>query len=114
MPSLVPKPAVNSISRLVYDFNKPQWMIKELICDINMGLKMFKLISQRNFLTKCRSLKICPMEIRNLASRIASDRRRVFDWRQEDAMMKTRITNTNKDIKKIKEEWRISTTKIRE
>ena len=54
------------------------------------------------------------MEIRNLASRIASDRRRVFDWIQEDAMMKTRITNTNKDIKKIKEEWRISTTKIRE
>ena len=88
MPTLIKRPAAASVYGLVTRFNIPRCMIPEMLCDINTGLKTFKLISQRNFLTQCRRLKVCPPEIKNLASRINSDRTKQTNYKYEDNIMK--------------------------
>ena len=105
MPRLIEKPAVDSITRLIRSHNIPLRMISELTKDIEMGLKMFRQISQRNFLTKCCSLNICPREIKSLAARITSNRTRIESQEYENMIMKHRIKYIENDILSMKQEW---------
>ena len=89
-------------------------MIPEMLSDINTGLKLFKLISQRNFLTKCRKLKICPPEIRNLASRINSDKRKQASDHYEDIIMKARIKSAIKEVETTRRLWNVKSKNLRE
>ena len=98
MPHLIKKLAVDSIVQMIKANNIPHRMIPELIRNVEMGLKIFKQISQRNFLTRCCHFNICPSEIRSLASRLTSNRSQVYDPKYEVTIMKRRINYINIDI----------------
>ena len=89
-------------------------MIKKLLEDIENGFKVQKAVAQRNFLKKCRTLKICPPEIRSLAERLTSNRSKKENLEEEDNIMKKRIWSTTKTIESLIRNWTKTTIMIRE
>ena len=87
----VPKPATDLYREAIDNYNKPRKMMLRLIGDINLGSKYIKMKHQKKFLLKCLRINVCPNEIRDLGSRIKSDKVKTIDVKMEKLIMKEKI-----------------------
>ena len=76
-----------------------------LLEDISLGTKFVTTVSQRIFLNNCLKYKICPPEIRSLASRMLSNRNYKPNYIMEVYITKLRISTAGKEIREIQTKW---------
>ena len=87
-------------------------MTKLLIEDVKIGTKYLVQVKQRDYLQDCIRRKLCPPEIRSLASRINSNRTKKPNYEIEHYIMTTRIRNINFDMRKTIRYWNKATNKV--